>query len=75
MRGVLAYVTLFIYASFFVCCLLLAIGGVISIIHYILNSVFYYPVNQVKRAIIFGCICGGAITLLSALYKIIEKFK
>jgi hypothetical protein len=73
MKGVLAYITLFIYSSFFVGCLLLTVGGVISIMHYMSNGVFYYPENQVKRAIVFGCICGGAITLVTLLYKIIDK--
>lgn len=70
MKSVLAYITLFIYSSIFVGVLLLAVGGVISIMHYISNGMFYYPVNQVKRAIVFGCICGGAITLVTLLWRI-----
>ncbi|AYU97690.1 hypothetical protein EEI76_21810 (plasmid) [Enterobacter cloacae] len=73
MKGVLAYIILFIYSSLFVFFLLIAVGGVISIMHYLSNGVFYYPVNQVWRAIVFGGICGGAITLVTLLYKIIDK--
>lgn len=69
-----SYVVLFFYWSVALSVFLLCIGGVISTIHYISNGVFISPENQIKRAIAFGCICGIAITVITLIYRLIDKF-
>ncbi|OMP94786.1 hypothetical protein BZP36_09540 [Raoultella terrigena] len=75
MKHVFSYVVLSIYWSVALSVFLLCIGGGISTIHYISDGIFIFPENQIKRAIAFGCICGIAITVITLVYRLIDKFK
>jgi len=71
----IAYVKLFLYSCFFciIFCFILGCGA--SFIIYIKNGYFMIPHGQVKRAIVFGCIAGTAITVATIVFNLIDKYK
>lgn len=75
MKKIFPYVIMFFYWSLALSLFLLAVGSIISIIHYFSDGVFIFPKNQIKRAIVFACIAGSAITLAVIVFNFIDKFK
>jgi hypothetical protein len=74
MKQLYAYTVLFLYSCLSSTLMLLLLGGVIATFYYLKGDGFYFPLNQVRRAIIFGCIAGSAITLATTVFNLIDKF-
>lgn len=74
MKQLYGYVILFFYSCLTSVFMLLLLGGGIATFYYFKGDGFYFPLNQVKRAIVFGCIAGTAITLATIVFKLIDKF-
>lgn len=75
MKYIFPYVVMFFYWPLALGVFLLGVGGVISIIHYFSDGVLIFPKGQIKRAIVFGCIAGTAVTLSAIFFNLIDKFK
>lgn len=73
MKQLYSYVILFLYSCLSSIVMLLFLGGGQSFIFF-KGDGFYFPVNQFKRAIVFGCIAGTAITLATIVFNLIDKF-
>lgn len=71
----IAYIKLVIYSCVFCILVCFILGACASFISYIKNGYFLIPDGQIKRAIIFGCIAGTAITLASIVFNLIDKYK
>lgn len=71
----IAYIKLLIYSCVFCIIVCFILGAGASFIIYIKNGYFLIPDGQVKRAIVFGCIAGTAITLATIVFNLIDKFK
>ncbi|EGO7456271.1 hypothetical protein IVA10_001970, partial [Escherichia coli] len=74
MKQLYSYVVLFLYSCLSSIVMLLFLGGVVSIFYFFKGDGFYFPVNQFKRAIVFGFIAGTAITLATIVFNLIDKF-
>ncbi|WP_395755595.1 hypothetical protein OT793_12325 [Edwardsiella ictaluri] len=74
MKRLYAYVILFIYSCFSSILMLLVLSGVISIFFLLKGDGFYFPLSQLERVIVFGCIAGSAITLATIVFNLIDKF-
>jgi len=70
----IAYIKLLIYSCAFCILLCFILGAGASFIIYIKNGYFLIPDGQIKRAIVFGCIAGIAITLAAIVFNLIDKF-
>ncbi|HDX7387028.1 TPA: hypothetical protein RPO46_005254 [Escherichia coli] len=73
MKQLYSYVILFLYSCLSSIVMLLFLGGG-AIFYFFKGDGFYFPVNQFKRAIVFGCIAGTAITLATIVFNLIDKF-
>ncbi|ENV9336535.1 TPA: hypothetical protein ACJVFL_001737 [Klebsiella aerogenes] len=71
----IAYIKLLIYSCVFCIFFCFILGAGASFIVYIKNGYFLIPEGQIKRAIVFGCIAGTAITLATIVFNLIDKFK
>ena len=71
----ISYIKFLIYSCFFcvLFCVILGVGA--SFILYIKNGYFLIPEGQIKRAIVFGCIAGTAITAAAIVFNLIDYFK
>lgn len=74
MKQLYSYVVLFFYSCVSTALMLLFLGGVIATFYYFKGDGFHFPLNQVKRAIVFSCIAGTAITLAAIVFNLIDKF-
>ncbi|MGV3345952.1 hypothetical protein ACGVWS_09460 [Enterobacteriaceae bacterium LUAb1] len=74
MKTIYSYMVLFFYSCFASVLMLFILGGAVSIFYYIKGGNFYFPLSQVKRAIVFGCIAGTAITSAAIVFNLIDKF-
>lgn len=74
MRQLYCYIILFFYSCLSSIVMLLLIGGGIATFYYFKGDGFNFPLNQVKRAVVFGCITGTAITLATIVFKLIDAF-
>ncbi|AIR62537.1 hypothetical protein LH23_18310 [Cedecea neteri] len=68
------YIKLLIYSCIFCILFCFLLGAGASFIIYIKNGYFLIPDGQIKRAIIFGCIAGIAITSATIVFNLIDKF-
>ncbi|MEB8194990.1 hypothetical protein NGI12_16185 [Raoultella terrigena] len=70
----ISYIKLLIYSCIFciLVCFILGVGA--ALIAYIKNGYFLIPEGQIKRAIVFGCIAGVAITLATIVFNLIDKY-
>lgn len=75
MKNIYKYIVLFFYSCLSSVLMLLFLGGAVVTIYYMNNGVFYFPLSQVKRAIVFGCIAGTAITAAAIVFNLIDYFK
>lgn len=71
----IAYIKLFLYSCFFCIIFCFILGAGASFIVYIKSEYFIIPHGQVKRAIVFGCIAGAAITVATMVFNLIDKYK
>lgn len=69
----IAYVILFIYSCVF-CIILgfLLMGG--GFIYLSNKRISFFPMSEVMRVFVFGCIAGSSITLASIAFNLIDKF-
>ncbi len=74
MKVIFNYLALFLYSCISSMLLLFVLGVCVAVFYYFKDSVFYFPLSQVKRAIFFGCIAGTAITLAIIVFNLIDKF-
>ncbi|URQ62204.1 hypothetical protein LQ939_08135 [Pantoea alhagi] len=74
MKRLYGYVMLFIYSCLSSILMLLLIGGGIAAFYFLKGDGFYFSTGQLKRAIVFGCIAGSAITLATIVFNLIDKF-
>ncbi len=70
----IAYIKLLIYACVFCIVFCFILGAGASIIIYFKNGYFLIPNGQIKRAIIFGCVAGVAITMATLVFNLIDKY-
>lgn len=75
MKKLYGYIVLFFYSCLSSVLMLLLLGGVIAVFYYFKGNDFHFPLNQVKRAIVFGCIAGTAITAATIVFNLIDYFK
>jgi len=75
MKKFYGHVMLFVYSCLLSILMLLLLGGLISAYYFLKGGGFYFPMNQLKRAIIFGCVAGTAITLATMVSNATDKFK
>lgn len=70
----ISYIKFFIYSCIF-CIVLgfLLIGGGAFFI-YLTKGYFFFPIYHVERILVFGCIAGAAITLVTIVFNLIDKF-
>ncbi|EBS4549509.1 hypothetical protein DQK32_27265, partial [Salmonella enterica subsp. enterica serovar Newport] len=47
-------------------------GGALFI--YLTKGYIFFPVSQVMRVLVFGCIAGTSITLAAIVFNLIDKF-
>ena len=73
MNKLYGYIVLFFYSCLSSVLMLFFIGGIITVFYYFKTDDFHFPLNQVKRAIVFGCIAGAAITLAAIVFNLIDK--
>ncbi|TKV06291.1 hypothetical protein FDX19_20135 [Citrobacter sp. wls619] len=73
MKQLYGYVMLFIYSCLSSILMLLLLGGGIAIFYFLKGNEFNFPLGQLKRAIVFGCIAGSAITLATIVFNLIDK--
>ncbi len=71
----IAYIKLLIYSCFFCILVCFIFGAAASFIFYLKNGHFLIPEGQIKRAIVFGCIAGTAITAAAIVFNLIDYFK
>lgn len=74
MKQLYSYVMLFIYSCLSSILMLLLLGGGIAAFYFLKGDEFYFPLSQLKRAIVFGSIAGSAITLATIVFNLIDKF-
>lgn len=70
----IAYIKLLVYSCIFCILICFILGAGASLIIYIKNGFFLIPNGQLKRAIVFGCIAGIAITLATIVFNLIDKY-
>lgn len=75
MKTLYKYIVLFLYSCITSMLMLFALGFCIATFYYIKDGGFYFPLSQVKRAIVFGCIAGTGITLAAIVFNLIDKIK
>ncbi|KFK93714.1 MULTISPECIES: hypothetical protein [unclassified Serratia (in: enterobacteria)] len=73
-KDIYRYIALFLYSFFSSVLMLLVLGFAISSFYYFKEGSFNFPASQVKRAIVFGCVAGSAITLYVLVVNVINKF-
>lgn len=74
MKQLYSYVMLFIYSCLSSILMLLLLAGGIVAFYFLKGDGFYFPLSQLKRAIVFGSIAGSAITLATIVFNLIDKF-
>lgn len=74
MKQLYSYVILFIYSCLSSILMLLLLGGGIAAYYFLKGDGFYFPLSQLKKAIVFGFIAGSAITLATIVFNLIDKF-
>jgi len=74
MKQLYGYVMLFLYSCLSSILMLLLLGGGVAVFYFVKGDGFYFPLNQLKRAIVFGCIAGSGITLATIVFNLINKF-
>ncbi|MBJ3816736.1 hypothetical protein F9C28_17930 [Shimwellia pseudoproteus] len=74
MKQLYGYVMLFIYSCLSSILMLLFLGGGVAIFYFLKGNGFNFPIDQLKRAIVFGCIAGSAITLATIVFNLIDKY-
>ncbi|MBV4365788.1 hypothetical protein [Erwinia phyllosphaerae] len=75
MKKICGYAALFFYSCFSSIIMLIILGAGISGFYYIKSGFFNFPLSQIKRAIVFGCIAGTAITVAAIVFNLIDYFK
>lgn len=74
MKNICRYMALFFYSCFLSIIMLIVLGVGMSAFFYIKSGFFNFPLSQIKRAIVFGCIAGTAITVAAIVFNLIDKF-
>ncbi len=70
-----SYIKLLIYSCIFCCIVYFFLTGGVALFIYLTKSYFFYPLEQVKRTIVFGIISGVAITVSALVFNKIGKHK
>lgn len=74
MEIIFKYFALLIYSCTYFMVMLFLAGLCIAGFYYFNNGWFNFPLSQVKRAIVFGCIAGAAATSTVMIFNFIDKF-
>ncbi|MBS1205950.1 MAG: hypothetical protein H6R25_2849 [Proteobacteria bacterium] len=70
----IAYIKLFIYSCIFCITLGFFLIGVGALFIFLTKGYLFFPINHVERIFMFGCIAGSAITLVTIVFNLIDKF-
>jgi len=73
MKRLYGYVILFGYSCLSSILMVLLLGGGIAAFYFLKGDGFYFPLSQLKRAMVFGSIAGSAITLATIVFNLIDK--
>ncbi|PRB59439.1 hypothetical protein CQ001_11525 [Erwinia billingiae] len=74
MRIIGKYFVLFLYSCLSSMLMLFVLGVAISAVNYFKGGGLYFPLSQMKRAVVFGFIAGTAITLAAIVFNLIDKY-
>ncbi|BBJ69872.1 MULTISPECIES: hypothetical protein [unclassified Enterobacter] len=70
----ISYLKLFIYACVFSIGVCLVLGAGVASLIYFSKGYWFFPLHQIKRALVFGTIAGTAITVAAVVFKLIDVF-
>lgn len=70
----ISYLKLFIYACVFSIGVCLVLGAGVASLIYFNKGNWFFPLHQIKRALVFGTITGTAITVAAVVFKLIDVF-
>ena len=69
------YIKLFIYSFIFCCVVYFSLTGLASLFVYLTKGYFSYPLNKIKRTMVFSIITGITITVAAFVFKTIGKYE
>lgn len=69
------YIKLLIYSCIFCCVVYFILTGGVALFLYLTKNYFFYPLEQIKRTIVFGTISGITITVAALVFNKIGEYK